>query len=402
MLFLLNMHYEKYLFAVLAVISVNDAVKVNMQGTLSFGKEVMDTVSHYMKRNFETGSGRRSVIPNQDSDVVFLIIQSSYICRDLRFCDGFLEKFLNEYILVQTKSIEAILKGIIFQQNEIDHVDKTFIFEDELKKCLIEIQKMLRRIDAKVTENITAFAWTEVIKRISVMFQTEAILFATERIEGTPADLKEVKKKLTQKFVVASVIIEGKYESKLCAEYNICIKTFECTKALHTLLESFKEMSDENVKIFLRYVSETLMETKFYQQLSEVTANELQIILNDMAYSDSVPTREVLLSIHKTVEERLASIQSKKHNIKARDTELVHGILSDLDHAYSKRSVVDPFHSFMSSFFEWLRTGARLGPSMRTLLKDLAEQVNKQSNDLVLKLTNEVRVFLELTVDPEK
>ncbi|KAJ8734293.1 hypothetical protein PYW07_014844 [Mythimna separata] len=394
------MRYKKYLFVVLAIISLNDAVKVNMQGKLTFGKEVMDTVSHYMQKNFETGSGRRS-IPNQDTDVLYLIIQSSYICRGLVFCDGVLEKFLNDYILVQTKSIEAILKGIIFQ-NEIDQEERSFIFEEELKKCLVEIRKMLKNINAKVTENHYAFAWTEIIKRISVMFQTEAIAFATERIEGTPADLTEVKKKLTQKFVIASVIIEGKYESKLCAEYNICVKALECTKALHALLDSFKDISDENVKIFLRYVSETLMETKFYELLSEVTANELQIILNDMAYSDSVPTREVLLSIHKTIDERLKSIESKQHFIKARDTELVHGILSDLDHAYSKRSVVDPFHAFMSSYFEWLRTGTRLGPSMRTLLKDLAEQLHKQSDDLVLKLTNEVRVFLELTVDPEK
>lgn len=372
-----------------------------MQGSLTFGEAVMDTVSHYMKKNFEVESARRAVMPNHDADILFLIIQSSYICRGLQFCDGVLEKFLNEYILVQTKSIEAILKGIIFQ-NEIDDTKRSFIFEEKLKLCLEHIQKLLRSINSKVAEKNYALAWTEVIKRISVMFQKEAILFATDRIEGSPADLNEVKKKLTQKFVVASIIIEGKYESKLCAEYNVCAKTYECTKALHTLLDSFKEMNDENVKIFLRYVSETLMETKFYEQLSEVTANELQIILNDMAYSDSVPTREVLLSIHKTVEDRLTSLGSKKHRIKARDTELVHGILSDLDHAYGKRSVVDPFHAFMSSFFEWLRTGVRLGGPMRALLKDLAEQIHKQSDDLVLKLTNEVKVFLELTVDPEK
>lgn len=372
-----------------------------MQGSLTFGKEVMDTFSHYMRRNF-VNSERRSGIPNPETDVLFLIIQSTNICRDIHFCEGFLETYLNEYILIQTKSIEAILKGIIYP-NEVanDESPKSYIFEEELKKCLHRIRKLLKNINLKVKENNYAIAWIEVIKRISIMFQTEAILLATERIEGTLIDLNEVKKKLTQKFVVASVIIEGKYESKLCADFNICMKTYECTKALHTLLESFKDMNDDNMKIFLRYVSETIMETKFYDHLSEVTANELQIILNDMAYSDNVPTREVLLSIYKTVDDRLSDLQSTKHNIKGRDVELVHGILSDLDHAYSKKGVIDPFHGFMKSFFEWIRTSGRLGPQMRTLLKDLTDYLNTLPSDLILKLTNEVRVFLELTVDPE-
>nr|XP_049698696.1 uncharacterized protein LOC126055082 [Helicoverpa armigera] len=397
------MDYKNILFGIFALISLNDAVKVNMQGAVSIGKEVMDTISHYMQKN-TIASGRRSMTFSKENDVLYLIIKSTYLCRDLDFCDGNLEQFLNEYIMVQTKSIEAIFEGILSQKdlgNEETQLVKRLIFEEELKKCLREIRKLLRSINMKVSSSNDPYMWSELIKKISIMFQTAAIEFASHRLEGSPKDINEVKKKLKQKFVIATAIVEGKYESKLCSEYDICIKAYECTKALDTLLGSFKDMEEDNVKIFIRYVSEALMETKFYSHVSDVTANEMQIILNDMAYSDNVPTKEVLLTIHRTVEDRLNSLITKKHMINGRDVELVHAILSDMDHIYGKHNV-DPFHNFMTSYFEWSRTGSRLGTPVRTLLKEISDELSEVEADLSLKLINEVRAFLEITVDPEK
>ncbi|XP_022825094.1 uncharacterized protein LOC111355437 [Spodoptera litura] len=378
-----------------------------MQGSVSFGKEVIDTISHYMRRNAGAGaaasaSGRRSIPFSKETDVIYIIIQSAYLCRDLQFCEGELELFLNEYIMVQTKSIETIFEGIFNQKHLTDEqpkMEKPLIFE-ELKKCLREIRKLLRHINMKLRVESSSYLWVEVIKKISVMFQTAAILLAAERIEGNPDEIEQVKKKLTQKTVIATSIVEGKYESKLCSEYHVCVKAFAVTKTLETLLGSFKEMEEENVKLFIRYVSEALLETKLYSHLTEETSNELQIILNDMAYSDSVSAKGVLLSIHKAVEDRLNALQLKTHMVNGRDVELVHVILSDMDHVYGKSSF-DPFHLFMKSFYGWQRTRKRLSGPIRSLLKDLTDAISDLPEDLSYKLINEVRAFLEITVDPE-
>ncbi|XP_026728755.1 uncharacterized protein LOC113494563 [Trichoplusia ni] len=399
------MSYQKYLVAVFALFPLTDAVKVNMQGSLSFGKEVMDTLTRYIGTNYALPvSGRRSMSYSKETDVLYIIIKSTYLCRDLQFCDGILEKFLNDYVMYLTKSIESIFEEILSQRevnDEESQVVKQLIFEEELKKCLREIRKLLRTINLKSTQESGPYLWIEVIKKISLMFQTAAIMFAVDRLEGTETDIDVVTKKLTQKFVIATVTVESKYEVKLCSEYEICSKSYECTKSLNILLSSFKDMEDEKVKNFIRYVSEAFLDTKFYNQLSEVTANEMQIILNDMAYSDNVPAKEVLLTIQKTIEERLNSITTKTYTANGRDVELVHVILSDMDHLYSKRKV-DPFHSFLSNFFEWSRSGAKLGTHVRTLLTDIEDQLNELSDDLFLKLVNEVKTFLEITVDPEK
>ncbi|CAD0195721.1 unnamed protein product [Chrysodeixis includens] len=337
-----------------------------------------------------------------ETDVLYIIIKSTYLCRDLQFCDGELEKFLNDYITFLTRSIEGIFEEILSQGlNEGPQLQQPLIFEEELKKCLREIRKVLRTANLKSSQESGPYLWIEVIKKISIMFQTAAIIFATDRLEGTEADIDLVKKKLTQKFVIATVTVESKYELKLCAEYEICSKSHECTKSLNILFSSFKDMEEAKVKNFVRYVSEVFLDSKFYSHLSDVTGNEMQIILNDMAYSDDVLAKEVLLSIQKTVEDRFNSITTKVYTENGRDVELVFAILSDMDHLYSKRKV-DPFHSFLSYYFEWSRSGAKLGPHMRTLISDIAEQLKELPEDLFLKLVNEVKTFLEITVDPEK
>ncbi|KAH9638371.1 hypothetical protein HF086_004173 [Spodoptera exigua] len=404
MYFSFSMDYIKILLVISAFISLNDAVKVNMQGSLSFGKEVVDTLSHYMRRNAGNVVARRRSIPfSKETDVIYIIIKSAYLCRDLDFCEGKLEQFLNEYIMVQTKSIEAIFEGIVNPNQLLDQDAKTeqrLVFEEDLKKCLREIRRVLRQANMKMRDESITYLWIEVIKKISVMFQTAAILFAAERLEGKPDEIMEVKKKLTQKLVIATTIVEGKYESKLCSEYDICIKAYEVTKALNTLLGALRDMEEENVKIFIRYVSEALLETNLYSHLSEVTSNELQIILNDMAYSENVSAKTVLLSIQKAVEDRLNALHLKTHMVNGRDVELVHVILSDMDHVYGKSSI-DPFHVFMSSFFTWERTKSRLSGPIRSLLKELKNEINGLPDDLGFKLINEVRAFLEITVDPE-
>lgn len=120
-----------------------------------------------------------------------------------------------------------------------------------------------------------------------------------------------------------------------------------------------------------------------------------------MAFSDNVPTKDVLLAIHNTVANRLNSSASNYNTLKAKDVELVHVILSDMDHIYSKHKA-EPFYRHLSGFHDWTKSGGRLSSIMRQIMNDISDQISLHSNDLVLKLINEVRVFLEITIDSEK
>lgn len=386
-----------------AVTSVSNGVKVNMQGSLSFGKDVLDTLSHYMRRSYMPVPSRRSMGFSKENDVVYLVVKSMYLCRELAFCDGRLESFLNEYITFMAKTIEDVFEALIKPDPKpvLDETD-SHVFLEELKSLLREIRKLLRTTNMRVTSKTEPYHWMDVIKKITAMFQESAIIFATDKIEDKKsADAPEIKKKLTQKFVIATVVVEGKYESKLCTDYNVCTKSYECTKALNTLLEGFVDLETEKVKSFIRYVAEALHDSSFYSHVSEVTANELQVILNDMAFSDSVPTKDVLMSIQKTVEERLSAVKANTHFVGGKDVELVHVILSDMDHFYAKQKT-DPFHVFLSNFFDWKRLDTKFRSSIRELVTEIGEKLYDIPEQLQVKLIHEVRAFLELTVDPEK
>ncbi|CAB3221650.1 unnamed protein product [Arctia plantaginis] len=381
------------------VISFCCGVKVNLQGSLSFGKDVLDTLQHYMRRSIPI---RRSLGHAKENDVLYLITKTSYLCRDLTFCEGKLEPFINEYITVLTKSIETAFQTILKQEKdpEIENENTTHIFEEELKKLLLEVRQLLRIANTRVTEKTEEYVWIDIIKKICAMFQEAAINYATERMDTNNGNALEIQKKLMQKFVLVTIVVEGKYENTLCTDYNICTKSYECTKALNTLLSSLRNLNEEKIKYFMRSVATGLLDTTFYSHISETTANEFQVILNDMSYSDNVPTKDVLRNIHKAVEERLNAVKTRTFFTGGKDVELVYAILSDMDHFYAKRKA-DPFHSFLSEFFEWVRMDTKLKSHIHVLINNIADQLLKSPHELEVKLIHEVRAFLELTVDPE-
>lgn len=382
-----------------AVISFCCGVKVNLQGSLSFGKDVLDTLQHYMRRSIPI---RRSMSHYNENDVLYLITKTSYLCRDLTFCEGKLEQFINEYIMVLTKSIEDTFETILKQEKnpESENEITTHIFEEELKKLLLAVRQLLRIANTRVTEKTEVYVWIDTIKKICAMFQKAAINYATERTDTNNGDVLEIRKKLMQKFVLATIVVEGDYENTLCTDYNICSRSYECTKALNTLLSSLQNLNEEKIKVFMRSVAAGLLDTTFYSHISETTANEFQVILNDMSYSDNVPTKDVLRNIHKAVEERLNAVKTRTFFTGGRDVELVYAILSDMDHFYAKKKS-DPFHSFLVEFFEWVKMDTKLKSHIQILIKNIADQLLKSPHELEVKLTHEVRAFLELTVDPE-
>lgn len=375
-----------------------------MQGSLSLGKEVMNTISHYLNTdNYK--DGRRSMSRSDIiSDTIPLIVNSAFLCRDLSLCHGTLPKFINEYLIMLTKTVENVFEGLL-QANAKDDLENKFlkgvIFEDELKNILRNIKKILSQADKKQEDDDEPFVWIDLIKKINAKFQERANTFASNRLQGNSQEIGEVKLKLNQKLVIETSIVELEFVHKLCAEENICSKSFEVTKALKTLLKQLQAVPDAKTKSFIKYFQECLPDTSFYHSITEVTSTEFQAILNDMAYAENIHTKNVLLAVQNTVDDRLNSTKFKTYNASGRDIKLVHVILSDMDHFYSNEGV-EPFHKFMVKLYEWVKTDAPFNSPIRQVMKDIANMLSLQSDELVFKLVNEMRAFLEITVDPEK
>lgn len=210
----------------------------------------------------------------------------------------------------------------------------------------------------------------------------------------------EKRKKLIQKLIIATVVIEAKFQIILCTDHNICMKSYKCTKALNELLQQFHLMPEYKVKDFVKYFYKTLINTDFFSLLNETTSHEFQIILNDLAFSENTSTKEVMLSIHKAIKGRIEAIDTNSHKSKRWDIELLHAILSDMDYFYSKQKS-DPFYAFIKGVVDWSKTGRHLNVYMREAMKNITYSVSTQSESIVIKLLNEIKIFLELTVDPE-
>ncbi|KAJ0180945.1 hypothetical protein K1T71_003030 [Dendrolimus kikuchii] len=364
-----------------------------MQGSLNLGKDVVDTIKYYLQENNFLNNRRSMTYSSESGDASSTYI--AYLCHKVKFCEKKYKKFVNEYVTSMTKTIESIIHRTTDQK--LNYEEKSPNFEGYLKKCLKEIKTLLHSADAKIFDDNAVMVWTDIIKKICAYFQDAAVVYVSEKFKRD--DNK--KKKLTQKLIIATVVIEAKFQNILCIDYKICMKSYECTKALNTLMEQFKSMPEDKVRNFVKSFYKTLGDTKFYSFLSEVTSHEFQVILNDMAFSENIPTKGVILSIHKTIQGRMQAIDTNMFEIKGWDIELFYAILSDMDYFYSKHRA-DPLYSFLNNFFDWNRTGSRLNVYLREAMKDITYKVSSQSDSIVIKLTNEIKVFLELTVDPEK
>ncbi|CAG4926997.1 unnamed protein product [Colias eurytheme] len=363
-----------------------------MQGSLSLGRDVIETLSRFLGQNYIAKYSRRSLTPIREEDTITDMVKSSLICRELKFCRDDLRKFIDEYVVIQAKAVQNILAALLGDQFIISE------YENQLKLELEHIRRILKHADKRVSdENITE-AWINAVKKISSKFQEIGTSIASEILQ---IDKKKLNKQLNQKLILATIIVEMRYLNKLCVDNNICVENYECTVGLNTILEHFKTMNETKVRLFIRYFYEALYDTLFYTCLDESTAHEFQVVLNDMAYSDNVPTKEVLSAVQTIVAARLDFIKSSKDEKLSHDSLLLHAILSDMDHFYGHKS--NPFGVFLNYFFEWtVKDETYLCKHMRQVLNEIGKELMTVSDDLLLKLVSEVKVFLEITVDPEK
>lgn len=368
-----------------------------MQGALSLGKEVADNLSLYLKKNMIVGfDGRRSG-SHSPASTIAIIVDSAFLCRHLSFCKDSYEAFFNEYIITQTQSIEAIFKNLIQKDREDSN---TVIFELELKKILKDIRRMLEIVNDRINEDNEISIWMELLKKISILFKDRAMTFGIERLEGNVDAMNEVKKKLQQTLVVATTTIELKFERKLCADYHICQMKHNVSKSLYNLLDTLSVLSEDKIKLFIKIFSEALKQTSFFDIISEITADEFRSILNDIAYSNTIHAENVFSALKETVKSRIESMKTNKNTATGRDVKLVHIILSDLDYLYSKHKT-DSFNNFLTEFREWVKSGGTLNTEVSKIMKEMMKTMAKESEELVNKLVTEVKVFLEITVDPE-
>ncbi|CAG5035413.1 unnamed protein product [Parnassius apollo] len=366
-------------------------MKVNLHGHLTLGKEVMDFLSYFLDSN--PASGRRDM-SSQENDVIVKMVKSKQLCRDLQFCTGLLSQLIDDYIIIQIISIKSI-----FKESSYEFFSKTE-FYDKINKILRDLRKILKIVNGKINDEKESYYWISIIKKISAKFQKLVIYNIADNPNSFDLEKKDERKILIQKSIIAIVSIESNYEMKLCAQYSICIKSFECTRALHAILKKLTNIPEDKVRSFIRYFYEALFASTFYSRLSDITAREFQIILNDMAYSKNVPTTSLLQSVLKTIELRLEQIGNYNDTQMEYDVQLIHVILSDLDHFYSTHTS-QPFRDFIKNFIDWTMYG-RLGKYLRKIMYELGSEVSSQSEEMSLKIMNEVKVFLELTIDPEK
>lgn len=378
-----------YLSFFTAFLSTSSSLKVNLEGTLSLGSEVLSSLSEFLGKN--DMKTRRSMDPVAGEDTLIDIIKTSVLCRELDFCLP-LRKFIDEYVITLTKSIENILKDSLGEAFQKD------IYEEQLKNYLVIIRYILEENNMKITEDKTSYFWTNTIKQMCAKFQEMAAILISEELQSEISK-NNAKKSLNHKVIVTAVLIELKYQAKLCTEHNICIKAHDVTKSLYTLLEQLDNLSEEKIRLFIKYFYEALFETTFYSHLNQMTAHELQVTLNDMAYSEDVPTKDILSTMKKIVKLRLKSIQTNELLTLPNDAYLVHIILSDMDHFYSEYK--EPFGNFIQYFINWAISNVRIDKQIVQVLKEMERELWTVSDDLLMKLMNEVKIFLELTVEPE-
>lgn len=361
-----------------------------MEGTLRLGNEVITSLSEFLgnRTNMKT---RRFLAPVDDEDTITDIIRTSVLCHELNFCFS-LRKFLDEYIILLAKSLEDKLR------NSLGESFQTSIFEEQLKHYLVIIRYILEEADMKFTEDRISYIWMNIIKKICAKFQEMSVILISEELQNK-ISINTMKKSLNHKAIIKTALVELEYQGKLCTEHAVCVKSYEITKSLYSLLEHLGNISDEKVRSFIRYFYEALFETSFYSHLNQITSHELQVTLNDMAYSKDVPTKDILSTVKKIVHLRLKSTQTNYLLKLPHDAFLIHIILSDMDHFYSKYK--DPFGTFFQYFFDWTISDVRIDKPIRHVLRDMEKELWTVSDDLLIKLMNEVKIFLELTVDPE-
>lgn len=371
-----------------------------MHGSLSLGKEVMDTLTHYFRRGNSPVhiSGRRYL--NANLNLIPGIVKSATLCKNLEFCKG-KKKFVDEFVIQLAQAVEDAFDGVLnYKTNDTNLGEGKPIF-GQLKACLKETRKILKIASEKVNENREESLWVGVIKRISAKFHKESMSFMMDTLDTNELVIVEIKRKLTQSLIINFAKVELDNQRRLCYEFHVCFNHNECTTLLNMVLGRIIKLPDEKIKAFIKAFYEELPDTAFYSSLNPVTADEFKIILNDMVYTDDVPTREILTSVHEIVETRINTMYTSAPLKKGQDIQLLHTILSDMDYLYSKQK--DRFHGILDGFLEWIKEDdVNVSPHIKEVFERIERKMSSTPEELALKLINEVRVFLEITVDPDK
>ncbi|VVC99684.1 unnamed protein product [Leptidea sinapis] len=366
------------------------SIKFDVQGSVRLGEEVVETLSHIFGSKYNVIS-RRSFLPVEDDDYITSTVRLALLCTNVIFCQDDTKQFAEEYVIVQAKGVENILKSLLGDQF------KRKVYENQLKLYLEYVRYILKSANNKLTEegkDSLQNIWLDVIKKISAKFQELASIFVAQyHIES-----KQSMKDMNHKLILATVIIELKYLHRVCIGHGMCVKSFEYTTALYSILEQFAIMDEDKVRLFIRYLHEELYNMSFYTILSETTAHQLQIILNDMAYSSNVSPKNLLSTLQKVVAARIEFLRTNKDEKLSHDALLVHVILSDMDRMYS---IAKPqqFHEFLTNFFQWKQKNINFSKDIKEVLNEIRNGMQQMDEDLRVKLINEVRVLLEMTVD---
>ncbi|XP_013166606.1 PREDICTED: uncharacterized protein LOC106117080 [Papilio xuthus] len=225
----------------------------------------METLSHFIEPDLI--NGRRSMMSHEENEISKKIT-SKNLCQDLPLCDG-RSSFVDNYLILLTTAVDSILKTSPIKELSLK------LFYEDLPQILRDVRKILKSANAKVSDSTEFYYWNSVLKKVSGKFHGFLTLTLIENFKDydNTNDIKNV----IQKIVTALVIIETKYVNKLCIEHKICIKSFECTKALHRILEKLTSLPDNGIRSFMKHFYEALFATTFYSRLSIVTTREFQI-----------------------------------------------------------------------------------------------------------------------------
>lgn len=373
-----------------------------MQGSVSLGKDVVDTISYYLQNN-DLGlmDGRRTFTRrSNDSEAMEWLVRYTYLCKGVPICDKPMENFVNEYVTAQVKAVEKIIYGSLPEDPKSFEPPTRAAFEEHAKDCLFEIKHSLQEIGEDKVEHRQSETWLDLVKKISSSVQTKTVSYLQAHLEGNSEETVQVKKNLTGRIILGTVLVEVKYETKLCKEFQMCSKSYEITSGLMKLLESFETLPEDKLRLFMKAFYQSLYDTNLYSILNEVTRNEFQFVLNDMAFSANIPARNVLMSLKQAVQKRLDVLQGKDSEVLPNnyDVQLVNIILSDMDHLYlhAKRS---PFFNFFNNYENWTQRGGNLKEYLKAVMQEIAKELEGKTPSIKSKLINEVQLFLQLTIE---
>lgn len=376
------------LLLVTVIIIQTDCVKMDVEGTVSIGKDVMETLSGFLGST--SLNGRRFLRPESE-DPIIIAVRTTSLCHNLAFCQH-ISKLVEEFITTLALSLKTVLNQMLPKSfNDI-------VFEQHLKHYVDVSKNVLESANTKIKEDLQVYYWIDTIKVICSRFLEMSAIIV---MEANPKEVAKVKDELNRKLILATVLVEMKYQTKLCADHDICVKSYKVTESLNNLLKGLNASDSDKVRLFIKYFYETLFDTAFYTHVGEKIGNVLQVILNDMVYSSEVPAKDILSTLQKIVEARVDAIETRKNVKMSHDASLVHVILSDMDHIYSTHTS-EPFKQFFKHFYDWFQeVDVTMGRAIREVMKDIGAKFQTVPDNLLVKLIGEVRVFLDITIEPE-